>query len=168
MGRNPSKMASYTDPGVMGYERMDTSVNLEPWDMGIQSRNNLVVFPRGTARILSQYGNYGSGGSETTPTGELYIHARDLQPLGMNEKYEIWLFDADSGYSQSLGLVYAGLGGTISEYIKMSKPFYYFDYVVVTKEPFPDPDPRPGPVVLMGDINPARKINFEEFVRTLR
>ncbi len=168
MGRNPSKMVSYTDPGVMGYDRMDSFVTMEPWDMGIQSRNNVVVLPRGTARILSQYGNFGSGGSETTPIGELYIQARDLQPLGMNEKYEIWLFDADTGYSQSLGLIYAGIGGTISDYIKMQKPFYYYDFVAITKEPFPETDPRPGEVVLVGEINLNRKLDFGEFIRTLR
>ncbi|RLE48153.1 hypothetical protein DRJ25_00535 [Candidatus Woesearchaeota archaeon] len=174
MGRNPNVVSNW-DPNFRGYNRIDTSVVLEPYNLGFQIRQGLRVFPRGSARLISQFGNFGSGARSSpwqsnnkAPQSEIYVQARDLPPLGNAERYELWLFDSDFGRKQSLGLIYGGLGGTIRDKVQISKPIQQFDFVGISREPYPDLDPTPNRIVLIGAINPARQKEVEAFVRTLK
>lgn len=104
--------------------------------------------PRATARIYSSM-------SRSNAVGEVIISTKDLAPSYKdNTVYEAWLFDAHSGYRTSLGVFEAIFGGVGALNYRITNYLEGYDYVIITKEPFPDPDPTPGEVVLIGEINP--------------
>lgn len=165
-GRNPNKISNW-DPRFRGYERMDKAVVLESYNLNFQKRNGLLVIPKATARLISQYGFFGVGGNDNSPKSDIHFQANNLPPLGSENKYELWLFDEETGFSQSLGLFYAGIGGTAQMRVEFLKPITMFDYVGITLEPYPDLDPRPGKLIMLGAIDPSRKLETAEFIESL-
>ena len=104
--------------------------------------------PRGNARIFSSM-------SRSNAVGEVRISTKDIEPSYKdNTVYEAWLFDADSGYRTSMGVFEALFGGVSAFTYRITNYLEGYDYVIITKEPFPDPDPTPGEVVLIGEISP--------------
>ncbi len=166
-GRNPNKISNW-DPRFRGFNRLDTAVILEPPLLTQQDRSGTRVFTRGTVRLVSQYGNFGAGGGDDTPMSQIFMQIRDLPPIGTDTKYELWLFDFETGQPLSLGLFYSGIGGTGQARVEFPKSIVDYDFVAVTKEPFPDYDPRPGDIILMGAIEPSRTKSMAEFVRSLK
>lgn len=168
-GRNPN-VVSNSDPYFRGYNILNTAVSLTPLPVELQERENIIVLPRGTVRIISQYGHFGSGGDTDSPVSEIYLQVRDLPPIGGSNRYELWLFDAEKGNSMSLGLFYVGIGGSGQVSLEFPKSFVNYDFVAITKEPFPDADPRPdiNEIIVMGAIDSSREKDMEGFVRSLR
>jgi hypothetical protein len=85
-----------------------------------------------------------------------YISTHNLEYLGLDEVYELWLVDRDTGYHLSLGLFTVDQDG--EERFSWSHPGYAnaYDLVVVTKEPYPDSNPHPGgDVALVGYFDPT-------------
>lgn len=165
-GRNPNKISNW-DPRFRGYSKMDKSVSLEPITLSLQNRQGTLTMAKGTARLVSQYGFFGSGSTNQAPTSEIYFQSRDLPPLGNDERYELWLFDEDYDHSLSLGLLYAGIGGTGQFSVEIYKPIYNYDYIGLTREPYPDYDPSPNKLALIGKIDDTRQIEVSEFIRSL-
>ena len=172
-GGNPNKISNW-DPRFRGFDRLDTVVVLDPYNLDFQVRNGLLVMPKGTARLLSEFGAFGTGSrgsnwqdNNAAPASEIYFQARDLPALGGAQRYELWLFDQESGHSQGLGLLYTGIGGTAQTRVQISKPIVQYDFIGLTIEPYPDSNPAPGSLIMLGAIDPAHQKEVEAFVRTL-
>jgi len=172
-GGNFNKISNF-DPRFRGYDRLDTVVILNPYNFGFQSRNGLLVNPSASARLISEFGAFGTGSrgsnwqdNNAAPASEIYFQSRDLIPLGSAQRFELWLFDQETSHAQSLGLVFGGLGGTAQSRIQISKPILLYDFVGLTIEPFPDDDPSPGQLIMLGAIDSARQKECEAFARTL-
>ena len=117
---------------------------------------------RGTARVSSnqQY-------AQNAPQAGATIKVRNIKPTyNLDEMYEGWLVDEDSGYWLSLGVFntdHFGNGrlnaatapiGTMPEKQKLFHALDLYDAVAVTLEPYPDNDPRPSKeVALYGKID---------------
>jgi hypothetical protein len=165
-GRNPNKISN-TDPNFRGYNILDQPIILESYNLEFQERNDFLVIPKATARLISQYGPFGVGGRKDTPVSEVYLQVVDLPPLGSAERYQLWLFDEESGHRQSLGLFYVGIGGSGQVRVKVLRPIDMYDFIVITLEPYPDFDPNPGKIIMIGAIDPIRKLNVAKFINTL-
>jgi hypothetical protein len=154
-GRNPQKTSIY-DPGMRGYSTIDKAVELYPLDATTISKDYITRIPRGTARILSLGGIYGAGQNTEGPESRVLIQLIDVPPAAENEIYEAWLVDEESGYPLSLGLMQVGIGGTARLNFEITRLLENFDYMLITKEPFPDINPTPGETVLFGEIPQPR------------
>ena len=151
----------YTDPNRAGPERythydvrvqpahrIRTTVYLEPPGGTRPLVHGFPHFaPRGTARIYSSQ-------ARANPVGEVLLTTKEIAPTERaSNVYEAWLFDADTGYRSSMGLFRTPQGGFGSLNYRVNDYLDGYDFVLVTKEPFPDPDPQPGEVVLIGKIS---------------
>jgi hypothetical protein len=154
-GRDPSKISNW-DPGVLGYPRIDRSVSLYAYDPTAISLNYDETRSRGTARVTTFGNQYGAGGNNPYPTSQILVQTKNLPPVGENEIYEVWLMDKESEYSITLGLIKNALDPTGSLITVIPRLVDQYDYVLVTREPFPDLNPGPGEIVVMGEINPSR------------
>lgn len=154
-GRDPSKISNW-DPGVLGYARIDRSVSLYAYDPTGISFNFDESISRGTARITSFGNAYGAGYNQPYPTTQILVQTKNLPPVDQDYVYEVWLQDKESEYSITLGLIKNGLDPNGQLVTVIPRLVDQYDYVLVTKEPFPDIDPGPGEIVVMGQINPSR------------
>ncbi len=159
-GRDPSKISNW-DPGMLGFARLDASIDLLPYSPVEEVAAHEAILAKGTARILSTGNQYGAGLNKPYPRSQIFVQAINLPPVGESEIYQAWLLDAETEYPLSVGLMKAGAGitgaGYTSELIfEIRRLVHMFDYVMITREPFPDSDPGPGEVILFGRIDPAR------------
>jgi hypothetical protein len=154
-GRDPSYISNF-DPDVRGFNRLDRYVDLLPYSPVEQEFNFDETLAKGTVRILSTGNQYGAGLNKAYPRSQIFLQARNLPPIGDGEIYEAWLLDAETEYALSLGLIKSGQGLTSQLVWEIRRLVHMFDYVMITKEPYPDLDPSPGEVVLFGDINKPR------------
>lgn len=157
MGRTPGHISNW-DPNVRGYARLDVSVPLLP-----NIPLDLLVGPnaaltKGTARIISLGDAYGAGLNKPAPRTQFFLQAVNLPPVGTDEVYEAWLFDEDTEYPLSLGLLQVGAGITTGLFFEINRKVDMFDAVMITKEPFPDTDPNPGEIVLYGFFGQTRNV----------
>ena len=154
-GRDPSKISNW-DPGVLGYARVDRAVDLLAYNPTGIALGNKDTIGRGTARITSFGNQFGGGGNNPFPTTQILVQTRNMPPVGQGEIYEVWLMDAETERSITLGLMKNGLGPTSQLVTVIPRLVDPFEYVLVTREPFPDQDPGPSEIVLMGEIDPSR------------
>lgn len=155
MGRNPNRVSNW-DPRMRGYTIMNEYVTLEPVEGTFIAKQGTPLLPgmtAGAARIISNRED-GSDMYKTT----IYVNLRDLIGLNLNEVYEVWLVDEDTEYPLSIGIIApATIGGFTRLTAEFNHYVYNYDYIMVTKEPFPDQNPYPGDVVLVGNIPFVRK-----------
>jgi len=156
MRGNPNIISNYLST-FKGFQRMDTTATLLP--LNYQSLTKaypagyMPNIPHGTARILSLSNNLNTGMSSDYKQGKVYIHVLNMPPLNKDETYEFWLVDKETEYPMSLGLMRTGLLGTGYFTFEIFRPLVSFDYVMVTREKFPDNIPWPnGEIVLFGAI----------------
>lgn len=154
-GRDPSKISNW-DPGVLGYARVDRAVDLYAYNPTGIALGNKDTIAKGTARITSFGNQFGGGGNNPFPTSQILVQTRNMPPIGENEIYEVWLMDAETERSITLGLIKNGLDPTSQLVTVIPRLVNPFEYVLVTREPFPDQNPGPSEIVLMGEINPSR------------
>lgn len=151
-GRDPSKISNW-DPNVRGYPRLDTYVDLLPYSPVETTYEPSAVMSKGTARVVSAGNPYGAADLQKRwLRGQVFIQMKNLPPVAENEVYEAWLFDDETEYSLSIGLLKSGAEYTSSLYMEIARLLSPFDAVYITKEPFPDVDPSPGEIVIWGDI----------------
>ena len=139
---------THLDERVQPAHRIQTTVYLEPPGGTRPLVHGFPHFaPRGVARIYSSQ-------ARANPAGEVLLTTKDIEPTyKMDSVYEGWLFDADTGYRASLGVFRVPFGGYGTLNYHITDYLDGYDFVLVTKEPFPDPDPQPGEVVLVGEIS---------------
>lgn len=95
----------------------------------------------------------------TTPAisvqrADVEISVKNLPKLEINEAYEAWLVDVDSGYQLTLGMFKTDYDGDGDLHWVMQGSILAYDKVVITKEVIPDANPMPsGKVVLVGDLD---------------
>ncbi len=159
-GRDPSKISNW-DPGILGYARLDASVELLPYSPTGEVIAHEAVLPKGAARVVSTGNEYGEGLNKARPKSQIFVIAQYLPPVGEYEIYEAWLLDDETEYALSLGLIKSGEGLTGSGYtsqlfFEIQRNVHMFDNIMITREAYPDPDPSPGEIVLMGKIGPSR------------
>jgi len=157
-GRDPAHISNF-DPRVRGYNRLDRSVDLMPYGIYSEEFANDPYMPKGTARVFSDGNEYGSTLNKPYPRSQIYVQVINLPPVGEDEIYEVWLGDAETEYMLSLGILKSGQGITAQMIRDIYRMVYMFDYVYITREPYPDLDPSPGEYVLMGvmgNIDPGR------------
>ncbi len=155
-GRNPGFISNW-DPKVRGYARLDRAIELLPYNPVNQLVGAEPSIAKGTARILSTGDAYGAGNNQPHPSSQIQINAINLQPIGENEVYEGWLYDDESEYALSLGILRKGsIPMTAQLVFQYPRLVHMFDEVWLTKEPFPSEDPSPHTIILSGRINPAR------------
>jgi hypothetical protein len=154
-GRDPAYISNF-DPKIRGYARLDRYIDLLPYQPVEQLVGPDLVIARGTARILSTGNQYGAGLNKALPRSQFFITIQNLQPAPAGYVYEAWLSDAETEYAMTLGILKSGTGLTTSMVNEIRRQVHMFDYVMVTKELYPDPDPGPGEIILMGDINKPR------------
>lgn len=160
--RSVKRVTAY-DPRVNNFG-WETIVYLEPpTNKPIIGRGyNNERQARGTARVSSnqQY-------AQNAPQGGATVKVRNIKPTyNLDEMYEGWLVDEDSGYWLSFGVFSTdnfGNGrlntagspvGTMPEKQKLFHALDLYDAVAVTLEPYPDNDPRPSKeVALYGKID---------------
>jgi len=157
-GRDPGHISNW-DPNVRGFARVDRAVDLLPFSPIATTFSPEEKLQRGVARVLSFGDAYGSTLNKAAPKTQFFVQAINLPPLGENEIYEAWLFDAESEYPLSLGLMKTGSGLSIQLYSQMSRMVYMFDSVMITREPYPDNDPNPSEIVLWGDFATRNVVN---------
>ncbi|MEM4263341.1 MAG: hypothetical protein QW666_00400 [Candidatus Woesearchaeota archaeon] len=155
-GRDPQHISNW-DPRMRGYTIMNEYVELEPVESKFIAKQGTQFLPgmtAGNARIISNR----EDGSDMYKTN-IYLQMRDLIGIGVTEVYEAWLVDEDTNYPLTIGIfapaTYGGL--TSLNFVDFPHYIYNYDYIMVTKEPFPDSDPNPGEVVLLGKIPQVRK-----------
>lgn len=140
---------THYDPRV-NYERMDTTVYLEPYqfDKGQGSGRGGYdpIYPRGTARVRSNtYYGY--------PRSSVKLSVKDIPASeDAGGVYEAWLVDENTEYRLSLGTFYTVRGGSGVLDTNMNNYLNAYDTLEITLEPYSDVDPLPGPVVLIGAI----------------
>lgn len=155
-GRNPAHISNW-DPKVRGYARLDRAVELLPYTPVYQTIGVTPSMAKGTARILSTGNQYGAGNNQPYPSTQIQINAINLQPLGSDEVYEGWLYDDESEYALSLGILRKGSFASTAQLVfAYPRLVHMFDEVWLTKELFPSEDPNPHTIILSGRINPAR------------
>lgn len=157
-GRNPGHISNW-DPNVRGFARVDRAVDLLPFTAVTETIGPQDKLQRGVARVLSFGDAYGSTLNKAAPRTQFFVQAINLPPIGQDEMYEAWLFDAETEYALSLGLMKTGTGLSVQLYSEMSRMVSMFDSVMITREPFPDADPSPGEIVLWGDFAIRRDVN---------
>lgn len=145
-GRNPGAI-SRVSAGMRGYKTVDKVVELEPVSVNYVIKNNILSAPKGTARVLSTLAK-----RATTPTGTVILQTADMPPLDAEEIYEAWLYDEDSDYSMSIGLLSSSTSKLSRLTFNVNYNLELFDEIMVTKEFYPDLDPRPGEKILSGKI----------------
>ncbi len=155
-GRDPSHISNW-DPKVRGYARLDRAVELLPYNPVYQLIGVEPSIAKGTARILSTGNAYSDGNNQPHPSTQIQINAINLQPIGQDEVYEGWLYDDESEYALSLGIMRKGSLATTAQLVfAYPRLVHMFDEVWLTKEPFPSEDPSPHTIILSGRINPSR------------
>ncbi|MEM3154517.1 MAG: hypothetical protein QW165_03045 [Candidatus Woesearchaeota archaeon] len=154
-GRDPAKISNW-DPKVRGYPRLDRSVELLPYNPLGAVLGPQKTIARGTARLYSTGNEYGAGLNKPSPRTQIFIQGINLEPLGKNEIYMAWLYDAESEYAWNIGVLKGTTPLTLQLVTEFRRQAHMFDEVWITKEPFPSDDPTPHTIVLVGTINPAR------------
>jgi hypothetical protein len=151
-GRDPSKISN-NDPRMRGYSIKDVVVDLEPVDKEWVFQNNIITRSKGTARIISDYGDV--KGYDPART-RVYLRVRDLPPLDNENIYQVWLVDLDTGYPLSIGMINPPIVGIAELSIDVPMSAFIYDTLVITVEPFPDSDLHPGKPIMAGDIPQTR------------
>jgi len=149
--QGPRRVVDY-DPRVTGYLKIEEIVYLEPLDGPANIRGYPPYAPRGTARFNTARSRY-------YPRGQVIIKVKDV-PTSYSDgsAYEGWVYDEDSGYYLSLGIFKAIQGGVGVLYYRATNYLDHYDYVVITREPYPDTDPSPSDdIVLYGLIEKPRQ-----------
>ena len=156
-GRNPGRISNF-DPNIRGFSRVDSVVDLLPFEgPNLEIAGNSAL-AKGTARIISVSDGYGSGLNKASPSSQIYLQAINLPPIDVDQIFEAWLVDEDTGYSLSLGKLTPGAKLTGQLMVELPRRVAGFDSVMVTLEDYPDVDPRPNEVVLMGDFVEGRTL----------
>ncbi|MBW3019523.1 hypothetical protein KY329_05060 [Candidatus Woesearchaeota archaeon] len=167
-GRNPSRISNW-DPNVRGFARLDTPVELHP--PGYDTTQ--IVYPsgdtvyheaEGTARILS-LSNVVNSAFYDRPQGAVYMKIRGLPVVGEDFRYHAWLYDSELDFWQSMGTldVRGQISSTASHEWSIFRPIWMYDWIFVTREPFPDENPGPSEeVVLEGAIDKPRSALFTQ------
>lgn len=166
--RRPSKTAKY-DPNMRGFARMDVPVTLTPPGYADMVKNyptgyTTLHIPQGTARVLSLSNVFKSAFKDRAQSA-VYLQLRGIPPTAYDFRYKAWLYDEDADYWQSMGTIpfRGGIQSTASLDWEINRPVWMYDYVYVTKEPFPDEDPRPSDdVILMGEIDTPRSATYTQ------
>jgi len=168
-GRNPGTISNY-DPRIRGFSRVDRAIKLLPFSPVSQEFGGIPFTGRGTARLISVGQAYGATLNKAEPRSQFWIQLRNLPPPGESQIYEVWLYDKESEYSLTFGLLKSNLELTASKFFEIKRDTAPFDSVIVTLEPFPDYDPSPSEIVLIGDIQPTRRsfAQQEYYVEPLR
>jgi len=133
--------------GSTGYIRIQETVYLEPLDGPANIRGYAPYAPRGSARFITSRSLY-------YPRGMVNVKVKDV-PVSYIEgsSYEGWLYDEDSGYYLSLGIFRARQGGVGILQYSADNYLDQYDFIIITKEQYPDTDPNPSEdVVLYGQI----------------
>ncbi len=146
-GRNPGSI-SMVSAGMRGYEVVDAVVELEPVGFDYVAVNTIPAVPKGTARVLSTLTRKGGA----TPKGTVILQIANMPPLDAEEVYEAWLYDEESNYSMSIGLLKPQVSSMSRLAFNVDYNLESFDEIMVTKEFYPDLDPRPGKKILSGRI----------------
>ncbi len=154
-GRNPAKISNW-DPEVRGYARMDRSVELLPYSATGEIIGTESTIARGTARLFSTGNAYGAGQNKPFPRTQIFVQAINVEPLGENEVYVVWLYDYETEYPLNVGMMKGTVPTTLQLVFAIPRSITMFDEVWVTKEPFPSYDPNPHQIVLLGVVNPPR------------
>ncbi|RMD57637.1 anti-sigma factor [Candidatus Woesearchaeota archaeon] len=153
-GRNPSRISN-SDPRMRGFSRVDVSVPLEP--LNVVLYENSVAAPRGTARLVQRGGNEWGSSNLDDFESQIFIQATDLPTIGNDEVYEAWLFDDETEYAMSLGILEFGSQKlTATLVFNIQRLITPFDAVMITREPLIDEDPTPGEIILYGQIPKGR------------
>ncbi len=153
-GRNPGKISNY-DPNIRGYARVDKVVDLLPYES--TQIIDVPVVSKGTARLLSFGNEYGAGLNQAYPKTQVFIHMKDILPLGEDQIYEAWLVDEQTGYTMSLGLMKSGISLTSSLSYESRKKIDNYEVLMVTREAYPDIYPGPSSeIVFFSIIDPSR------------
>jgi hypothetical protein len=167
-GRSPSRISNW-DPNIRGFARIDVPVKLHPPGYEITTR----VYPstdtiyhqaEGTARVLS-LSNVINSAFHDRPQGTVYMKIRGLPVVGENHRYRAWLYDTETNFWQSMGAmdVRGQISSTLSHDWEIWRPIWMYDWIYVTREPFPDTDPRPSEeVVLEGEIEKPRSALYTQ------
>lgn len=155
-GRDPSKISNF-DSRMRGYPRIDVIVDLRPFSPVSAQFAGDAALAKGTARVLSVGNAYGTVTNEKYPKTQVFIQTQFMPPIGEEEIYEVWLFDEETEYSLSIGLMKIGNELTGQLFFEFPRIVEEFDAVMITKEAFPDLDPTPNEIVLWGDIRPSRE-----------
>ena len=166
--RNPQVTSNY-DPNMRGFARIDVAVKLYPPGFDVTTRiypdvNGMYQFPEGTARVLS-LSNVVNSAFYNRPQGSVLMAFRGMPVVGDDHRFQAWLYDADNDFWQSLGLldVRGQISGTASHTWEIFRPIWMYDWVYVTREPFPDTDPRPSEeVILEGEIEKPRSALYTQ------
>lgn len=153
-GRDPSRISN-NDPRMRGYSIKDVVAELSPLDNDWVSQNGLITRTKGTARIISDYGDV--KGVDPART-RVFLRVRDLPPLEEGQMYQVWLVDADTGYPLSIGMFKGAMAGISELNFEAPMSAFIYDSIVITVEPFPDTDLHPGIPVLAGDIPQTRVV----------
>lgn len=159
-GRNPQATRNY-DPRVRGYPILDEYVDLIPVESPTyyeQGSRKLPNTPQGAIRIVTNRDSQKQQYSYM-PRSTLYLRISYLPELNPYEIYEAWLVDEETGYALSIGRVIPpGFGRLSTLRFDIAKELYNYDYVMVTKENFPELERGPqGDVMLLGEIPKIRK-----------
>jgi hypothetical protein len=155
-GRDPAHISNW-DPKVRGYARLDRAIELLPYNPANQLIGVEPSMAKGTARILSTGDQYGAGNNQPHPSTQIFMQAINVPPINEDQVYEAWLYDDESEYALSLGIMRKGsIPLTLQFVFDYPRLVHMFDEVWITKESFPSEDPSPHEIILSGRINPAR------------
>jgi len=154
-GRDPAYISNW-DPKIRGYPRLDRSVTLLPYTYDDLSLAGEPFLAEGTARVFSIGDVWGSGFSKPFPKTQVFVALQNIEPMDENEILEAWLYDEETGYALTVGLMKPAAKLTAELFFEFPRLVYMFEDVIITREAFPDYDPRPGQIVLAGSIDPAR------------
>jgi hypothetical protein len=159
-GRNPQATRNY-DPRVRGYPILDEFVDLIPIEAPTYDQGS-VLLPRQAAGAVRIVTNRDSQKTQHSymPRSTIYIRVGYLPELEPYEVYETYLVDEDTGFALAVGrIIPPGLGQLQTLSFEIANDLYPYEFVMITKEVFPDTEKGPqGDVVLLGEIPLIRKV----------
>lgn len=153
-GRDPSRISNF-DPGMRGYARQDTTVELSPF--GATNANGEPIVGKGTARIVSTGLQQYSQNDYSDFKTQVFLQTQNLPPLADGEVYEAWVFDDETEYAMSMGVFTTSFKLTHQLLFEIQRSLIDFDAVMITREPYLDSDPRPGEILLYGNVEKSRE-----------
>ncbi|MBW3002347.1 hypothetical protein KY338_04250 [Candidatus Woesearchaeota archaeon] len=158
-GRNPQATRNY-DPRVRGYPILDEFVDLIPIEAPSYDQGSVLLprQPSGAVRIVTNRDSQKTQHSYM-PRSTIYLRVGYLPELEPYEIYEAYLVDEDTGFALSIGrIIPPGIGQLNTLQFEIANDLYPYEFVMVTKENFPERQKGPqGDVVLLGEIPLIRK-----------
>jgi hypothetical protein len=158
-GRNPQATRNY-DPRVRGYPILDEFVDLIPVEAPSYDQGSALLprQPAGAVRIITNRDSQKTQHSYM-PRSTIDLRVGYLPELEPYEVYEGYLVDEQTGFALSIGrIIPPGLGQLQTMSFEIANDLYPYEYVMITKENFPERQKGPqGDVVLLGEIPLIRK-----------